>query len=360
MLQASKRRKYSTALCIHAMLRNFFYLAHCCWTYMAGWQRPQTSATLSARLPNHGQLPSRRVGALLPFPFNRAILTMTAYWRRKWQLRFRFIWLCVPHGIRAWVYQRLFNYATPSAISEVVYSLPFGLYAKFCTEESPEPAALQLLEECAPGVPAPLYIDTATIRFNSRPCLFMTGLPGRRLDEVIHRMSYKERNKLADDLSSALNAYKTIPNRSAFCIASASGGRIQDPRTSSSGCGPYHTEADFNRQISRGCYEALVKAIPDALSKTHQINFTHADLFPSNILVDGGRLSGIVDWQFAGFYPDYWEYTKTMRAVHHLEQYESIFRRIFGRQHDAEPATELFLADYFPIWGPPEPEDLES
>lgn len=37
--------------------------------------------------------------------------------------------------------------------------------------------------------------------------------------------------------------------------------------------------------------------------------FTHADLNPFNILVRGDQVVGIVDWECAGWYPCYWEYT---------------------------------------------------
>lgn len=37
--------------------------------------------------------------------------------------------------------------------------------------------------------------------------------------------------------------------------------------------------------------------------------FTHRDLHPFNILVRNGKVVGIIDWEFAGWCPDYWEYT---------------------------------------------------
>ncbi|KAM4065193.1 phosphotransferase enzyme family protein [Hirsutella rhossiliensis] len=37
--------------------------------------------------------------------------------------------------------------------------------------------------------------------------------------------------------------------------------------------------------------------------------FTHGDLNPFNILVRGDQVVGIIDWEFAGWYPYYWEYT---------------------------------------------------
>lgn len=35
---------------------------------------------------------------------------------------------------------------------------------------------------------------------------------------------------------------------------------------------------------------------------------THGDLFPRNILVEDGKITGIVDWGRGGFFPGYVEY----------------------------------------------------
>jgi len=37
--------------------------------------------------------------------------------------------------------------------------------------------------------------------------------------------------------------------------------------------------------------------------------FTHSDIAPRNVLVKNGRIAAIVDWENAGWYPEYWEYT---------------------------------------------------
>lgn len=42
--------------------------------------------------------------------------------------------------------------------------------------------------------------------------------------------------------------------------------------------------------------------------------FTHCDFKAHNILVgDDGHLSGFLDWESAGWYPEYWEFTTAMR-----------------------------------------------
>ncbi|KAK2598793.1 hypothetical protein N8I77_012180 [Diaporthe amygdali] len=42
----------------------------------------------------------------------------------------------------------------------------------------------------------------------------------------------------------------------------------------------------------------------------YSIKFTHADLRPDKILIKDGHITAIIDWEFAGWYPEYWEYTK--------------------------------------------------
>jgi thiamine kinase-like enzyme len=44
----------------------------------------------------------------------------------------------------------------------------------------------------------------------------------------------------------------------------------------------------------------------------HEIVLTHADLSPRNIIVKGDKVVGILDWEMAGFYPEYWKYVKAM------------------------------------------------
>jgi thiamine kinase-like enzyme len=38
--------------------------------------------------------------------------------------------------------------------------------------------------------------------------------------------------------------------------------------------------------------------------------FTHSDIAPRNILVKNGKIAAIIDWETAGWYPEYWEYIR--------------------------------------------------
>lgn len=54
--------------------------------------------------------------------------------------------------------------------------------------------------------------------------------------------------------------------------------------------------------------------LPDLLPRSSASVFTHGDLAPRNIMVDAaGQITAILDWENAGWYPDYWEYANIMK-----------------------------------------------
>lgn len=45
--------------------------------------------------------------------------------------------------------------------------------------------------------------------------------------------------------------------------------------------------------------------------------FSHADIRPYNIMFDEKalKITGLIDWERAGWYSDYWEYSNIMRPM---------------------------------------------
>lgn len=59
--------------------------------------------------------------------------------------------------------------------------------------------------------------------------------------------------------------------------------------------------------------EPLIKG---ALAQnTHKVVLTHGDLHGRNILIDGDRVVGLLDWETCGWYPEYWEFVKCFKAL---------------------------------------------
>jgi len=47
----------------------------------------------------------------------------------------------------------------------------------------------------------------------------------------------------------------------------------------------------------------------------HKLVLTHAYFHPRNIRVQGDNVTGIIDWQYSGWYPEHWEYVKALLVV---------------------------------------------
>ena len=261
--------------------------------------------------------------------------------------------------MRNWVYRHLLALGRsryPREVSFVAQQLPFGLYAKTIHPRSfnSEPNALRLLERHAPSVPVPRLIDTFETQGpngTTTNWFIMTALPGVRAQSVVHRMSYAERDQLGDDLRAVLEQVARIPNTSPALFANVSGGPIVEPRLAGKPCGPYSTEADFNTQMGKPFAHYLLKEIPDAFDRTHRSILVHGDLVLLNVMVDGGRLSGVIDWEYANFMPEYWDCAKAIATVWGYADDVAVLRRVWGDRFDHELEVMKWLMRVCPAGG---------
>ncbi|TGO29116.1 hypothetical protein BPAE_0018g00010 [Botrytis paeoniae] len=227
-----------------------------------------------------------------------------------------------------------------------VTRIPFGLYIKQTTRSGlNEPNALKLIEQYT-SIPAPRFVDVA--EHGDENYLVMTRVRGQQLRRVYHLVSYTERNCLADDLAGYVAQLRKIPNPTAYMISDTLGGPVFDHRRPNNGIGgPFNTEADFNNFLVSHIKSTPARALGEEhVPRNHCSVFTHSDLHWSNILVDQGKLSGIIDWECAGFLPEYWEFTKAIyKILLHKDKMELI-RRAFGNKYERELKAEMkFVGD---------------
>ncbi|KAK6376143.1 hypothetical protein LTS17_007394 [Exophiala oligosperma] len=95
--------------------------------------------------------------------------------------------------------------------------------------------------------------------------------------------------------------------------------------------GPYKTETELNGGLVKkylasgdlpvGKAEYYRRAFPSVLTG-HPPTFTHGDVQRKNVLVnltkEDCRIT-IIDWEFAGWYPSYWEYSRAIFACGHFD-----------------------------------------
>ncbi|SPQ21779.1 a4c82a13-a3d1-47be-8447-19bb477f167b [Thermothielavioides terrestris] len=236
-----------------------------------------------------------------------------------------------------------------------VQRLPFGLYLKKRSLEDygtlkNEYRALELVRRHT-DVPVPRPLDL--VSDDKRSYLLTSAVPGCHVGLRINNMSDEEVSSLVRDLRRWLEHIRSIPKRVApeYEISNAAGEGCYDfrilagvdcPDTRGVIFGPYKNEDDFNSILQCG-------ALPDVAHRAgHKIVFTHGDINMHNVMVKDGKLSGIVDWECAGWYPEYWEYTKahyvTKHHWHWRKMVDEAFREL-GDYRD-ELATEKKLWEY--------------
>ncbi|KAK2762633.1 hypothetical protein FQN54_000806 [Arachnomyces sp. PD_36] len=130
------------------------------------------------------------------------------------------------------------------------------------------------------------------------------------------RRSEESKAKLLSQLKQMIQEMRDIQPPEGMGIASVDGGSLFDCRIpgSSSRFGPFAIIQDFHRHLRRGMefdsrLDLEIQNLIKQQSKHWPLAFTHGDLSSLNILARGDDIAGIIDWETAGWYPSYWEYT---------------------------------------------------
>lgn len=237
------------------------------------------------------------------------------------------LWRTVPSSLRFSVYGMLLKLGrlVYGQKHQTVQRLPFGLYLKYHHGDSAESRnefnALGLIRQHT-TIPAPSALDVVSAPLKddrggsfTAAYLLTTRVRGLPLSRCLNVLSDSDCDQIATQLRDYVAQLRDIPRslRPDIAISNTLGQACRDPRIrGGTPVGPFADEAAFSQAL---------RFSDEPARRRHKIVFTHADLNPRNILVDqvlrpdgstGWVVSGIVDWETAGHYPEYWEYTKAM------------------------------------------------
>ncbi|KAF2685049.1 hypothetical protein K458DRAFT_417148 [Lentithecium fluviatile CBS 122367] len=190
-----------------------------------------------------------------------------------------------------------------------IAALPFGLVLKWSDGTRLEEVATIMITRSA-GFPVPKIVS-----YGEHPdaphapvSILMARVPGKDLgDPELHEgMTDDERESIFAELQCILQAMRKWSHPwGKDQICSVLGTAVRSVRIPSHAVGPCESESEFNDHlfspISGHSFETRLRKM------RHPIVFTHGDLKHHNIIVLDGHISGFLDWECAGWYPDYWE-----------------------------------------------------
>ncbi|KAK7428054.1 hypothetical protein QQZ08_005486 [Neonectria magnoliae] len=142
----------------------------------------------------------------------------------------------------------------------------------------------------------------------------MAYVQGDDLDSVWDDLSTDQKDTIFADIKQHLSSLRNLELPAQNIVCSALQNPAYDCRIGARFFGPLNHE-EFH-SLARGHLrlEDVGLCLGPEAAKVHtahyQTHFTHSDLAPRNIIVRRGRVVAIIDWAFAGWYPEYWEFTK--------------------------------------------------
>jgi aminoglycoside phosphotransferase (APT) family kinase protein len=179
------------------------------------------------------------------------------------------------------------------------------------------------------SIPVPTIHDFWTEE-DGRACLVMEYKDGQTLHRHWRHLSVDQKMTIMRVLRGFLDELRSLPQpHPKGMIGSVSGGAFFDFRMSGQSLyGPFRDEAAYNDwRISTFGFlgdqhpptKLRLRQLRDEMRNDHQITFTHGDITRRNILirVDGEGANdvsvvAILDWEQAGWRPEYWETAKFM------------------------------------------------
>lgn len=197
-------------------------------------------------------------------------------------------------------------------------------------------------------IPVPRILDA--YHEDGSNYMVMEYMEGTLLKYAWAKMSEAEQAVIIKEMRDYVGQMRRIPAPKDVLIGSVSGGPAIDRRQFDSATGgPFRSENDFNEWqlaqlhpevslLSREMYGEVHSQLND-----HQILFTHGDLAFHNIIVKDGHVNAIIDWEYSGWYPEHWDYCKTLRFLAGTDEEYLICNQIYEKQYH----HEFFLQMWF-------------
>ena len=202
-----------------------------------------------------------------------------------------------------------------------------------------EGGTMLFLHNCSP-VPVPRVYALFCSPDNANKFIIMERIHGQVLSSIWAKLDHAAKESLATKLRSLFTELRQLKSPGGYCSVGHGGlpdGIFWTSDATRPYAGPFETESELNNAM-------VAKYVEGGLSKhkaayygrtfeevlrNHPPVFTHADFQRKNVMIRTSSKSStdqvvepsysdleivIIDWEFSGSYPSYWEYARTMFA----------------------------------------------
>ncbi|KAF3915311.1 hypothetical protein AA313_de0203300 [Arthrobotrys entomopaga] len=144
--------------------------------------------------------------------------------------------------------------------------------------------------------------------------IFMEYIEGETLEKEWGALDQETKTSVMDDLKRYLGEMRSI--KGGTYVGSLDKGPVLDQILEyQPNKGPFQSVKDFQDTIV-DAYCKIHKGDPKPFltgmmnSQEHGIVFTHANFQSANIMIRDRRVVAIINWEMAGWYPEWWEFAK--------------------------------------------------
>lgn len=168
--------------------------------------------------------------------------------------------------------------------------------------------------------------------------IVMNYVRGESLDTAWAKLTHDQRIATCHQLRGYLSQLKRLKGKR---IKAVSGGRVTVGLRFPKQGGPFNSEKEFNDfmvEKDNDRTPAVFKRYARAgLKDNHVMHFAHGDFSLCNILVDGtGRVAAVLDWDRAGWYPEYWDTARMLSENPGIRDYWPYLEHILLLQYAQE------------------------
>jgi len=178
--------------------------------------------------------------------------------------------------------------------------------------------SLLYLQEHMPSFPAPK--PHGVVRCDGLFLLFTTFIPGTTLAKVWLQLDDNQKRSVSAHLDTLFSSLRSLPFPNDTPFGRVDGGGCRDARrwdrVSSKPIMTIEQFEDFIFSASKYASPVYIQLLRNLkLGPSSKCVFTHGDLRPANVIVieDGEgswKITGVIDGEASGFYPEYWESVK--------------------------------------------------